>query len=153
MAFHGRQAVRRLTTDVSGYVGLFGSTVFALRAANVRADGPVPAFEQSLLGGAANLRGFDYGYRADDNRAVLSAELRVPLTSPLLLGRFGIKAFVDAGTVYPSGAKLSDQQFDRGVGGGVFMSWAVIRMGLDVAWPVSTDSRKPRWHFGLGVTF
>ena len=153
LQFEHSGTVGRLTTDVSGYVGLFGSTVFALRAANVRADGPVPAFEQSLLGGAANLRGFDYGYRADDNRAVLSAELRVPLTSPLLLGRFGIKAFVDAGTVYPSGAKLSDQQFDRGVGGGVFMSWAVMRMGLDVAWPVSTDSRKPRWHFGLGVTF
>jgi hypothetical protein len=153
LQFEDGNNVARVTTDVSGYVGLFGSTVFALRAANVRADRAVPGFEQSLLGGAANLRGFDYGYRAGDNLAVLSAELRVPLTSPLLLGRFGIKAFVDAGTVYPSGAKLSDQRFDRGVGGGVFMSWAVVRMGLDIAWPVSTDSRKPRWHFGLGVAF
>jgi hypothetical protein len=145
--------VTRWTTDVRGYVGLFGSTVLALRAANIRASEPVPAFEQSLLGGASTLRGYDFGYRAGDNLAVMSAEVRVPLTSPLLMGRFGLKGFLDAGTVYSSGAKLADQRFDRGVGGGVFISWAVVRLGLDVAWPLTGDSRTPRWHFGLGVSF
>jgi hypothetical protein len=48
---------------------------------------------------------------------------------------------------------LSDQVLDRSIGGGAFMSWAVIRMGLDVAWPIGGASSKPRWHFGLGVTF
>ena len=79
----------------------------------------------------------DFGYRAGDNLAAVSAELRVPFTSPVYMGRLGVKAFVDAGTVYPYGAKLSDQTFDRGVGGGVFITWAVIRMGLDVAWPIT----------------
>jgi outer membrane translocation and assembly module TamA len=68
------------------------------------------------------------------------------------VGRFGVKGFVDAGTVYGSGAKLSDQRFDNGIGGGVFFTATVIRAGLDVAWP-NDDSGKPRWHFGLGVTF
>lgn len=149
----GDGSVTRLSTDVRGYVGLFGSTVLALRAVDVRSDRPVPAFEQALLGGAPSLRGYDFGYRAGDNLVAVSAELRVPLTSPLRVGRFGVKGFVDAGTVYPSGSTLAGQHFDRGVGGGVFMSWAVVRMGLDVAWPVSAGSRKPRWHFGLSVAF
>jgi outer membrane protein assembly factor BamA len=153
LRFDGGASIRRISTDVHGYIGLFGSTVLALRAANVNASQMVPAFEQSLLGGTANLRGFDFGYRAGDNLSVISAEVRVPLTSPLLVGRFGVKGFSDAGTVYPAGARLSDQPFDRGAGGGVFMSWAVVNVGLDVAWPISTGSGKPKWHFGLGVTF
>jgi outer membrane translocation and assembly module TamA len=153
LQFDGGTDVTRLGTDVRGYVGLFGSAVLALRAHNIYSADPIPPFEQALLGGTANLRGFDFGYRAGDNLAAFSAELRVPLTSPLFVGKFGVKGFFDAGTVYASGEKLREQAFDRGVGGGVFMSWAVVRMGLDVAWPISTASNKPRWHFGLGVTF
>ena len=145
--------VVRWSTDVRGYVGLLGSTVLALRAANVRVNRAVPAFEQTLLGGASSLRGFDVGYRAGDNLAALSAELRVPITSPLTVGRFGVKVFLDAATAYPHGTTLSDQTFDRGAGGGVFMTWTVLRVGLDLAWPVSGSSHKPRWHFGLGVSF
>lgn len=153
LRFDGGRTVVRLSSDVRGYLGLVGSSVLAVRVANVRADRAVPAFEQSLLGGTANLRGYDFGYRAGDNLAAYSAELRVPLTSPLVLGRLGLKGFIDAGAAYPSGEKLADQRFDRGVGAGVFMSWAVLRMGLDVAWPLGAEARKPRWHFGLGVTF
>ena len=98
------------------------------------------------------LRGYEFGYRAGDNLAALSAELRVPITSPLNVGRLGLKGFVDAGTVYASGAKIGDQTFDRGIGGGVFFTATVVRAGLDVAWPQRGEG-KPRWHFGLGVTF
>ena len=149
----GGTHVTRWSSDARGYIGLFGSTVLALRAAHVDASAAVPAYEQSLLGGTASLRGYDFGYRAGDNLTLLSAELRVPLTSPINLGRFGVKGFVDAGTVYPHDARLANQTFDRGVGGGVFFSWTVVRMGLDVAWPVGGGTTKPRWHFGLGVTF
>ena len=145
--------VARWTTDIRGYVGLFGSSVLALRATSVQSSDQVPAYEQSLLGGSATLRGYEFGYRADDNLAALSAELRVPITSPLSVGKFGIKGFLDAGTVYPAGSALAEQRFDRGIGVGAFMSWAVVRMGLDVAWPVTGDSHKPRWHFGLGASF
>jgi outer membrane protein assembly factor BamA len=145
--------VTRWTTDLRGYVGLFGSTVLGVRAAALTAGGALPSYEQALLGGLSTLRGYDFGYRAGDNLALVSAELRVPLTSPLIMGKFGVKAFIDAGTVYPHGTRLIDREFDRGAGGGVFMSWAVLRMGLDVAWPLRGPTNKPQWHFGLGVTF
>jgi hemolysin activation/secretion protein len=111
----------------------------------------LPPYEQALLGGTSLLRGYEFGYRAGDNLAAMSAEVRVPITSPMNLSRLGVKAFVDWGTVYPHGSKLKDQTFDRGIGGGVFLTATVIRMGLDVAWPRGGGSA--RWHFGLGVTF
>jgi outer membrane protein assembly factor BamA len=153
LRFDGGNHVARWTTDLRGYVGLFGSTVLAVRAATLNAGGVLPPYEQALLGGLSSLRGYDLGYRADDNLAMLSAELRVPLTSPLIVGKLGVKGFVDAGTVYPHGDRLTKQTFDRGAGVGVFMSWAVLRMGLDAAWPIGGPTNKPQWHFGLGVTF
>jgi outer membrane protein assembly factor BamA len=153
LRFDRQRHVVRWTLDLRGYVGLFGSSVLALRGATVSARDTLPAYEQALLGGTSTLRGYDFGYRAGDNLAMVSAEVRVPLTSPLVMGKLGIKGFVDAGTVYPHGARLTDQVLDRGVGAGVFMSWAVLRMGLDVAWPIGGATKKPRWHFGLGVTF
>jgi outer membrane protein assembly factor BamA len=152
LRFPGSRRVARWSSDVRGYVGLIGSSVLAVRAASVRASDALPAYEQALLGGTSMLRGYEFGYRADDNLAVMSAEIRVPVTSPLTVGRFGVKAFVDAGTVYPSAAKLGQQVFDRGVGAGLFVTATVLRAGLDIAWP-QTGSGKPRWHFGLGVTF
>lgn len=140
----------RQTADVQGYVGLFGQTVLALRGLSVTADAHLPPYEQSLLGGAANLRGYDAGYKADDNLAAVSAELRIPLTSPLNIGRFGVKAFVDAGAAYPLGAKMADQNFERGIGGGVYLHLTVISMSLDVA---RSQAGTTRFHFGLGVTF
>lgn len=154
LRFDGDRRIGRWSTDLRGYVGLFGPAVLALRAANVRASGTLPPYEQALLGGGSSLRGYEAGYRAGDNLAALSAELRIPVTSPLSVGRFGVKGFVDAGTVYQAGGRLSDQRFDRGAGAGAFVSWAVLRAGLDVAWPLGQPERSgPRWHFGLGVTF
>jgi outer membrane protein assembly factor BamA len=153
LRFEGAPSIARWSSDVRGYVGLLGSSVLALRVAATRVDDPLPPYELALLGGTSTLRGYDFGYRAGDNLAIMSAELRVPVTSPIHLARFGVKGFLDAGTVYEAGAKLSDQRFDRGAGGGVFMTWTVLNAGLDVAWPLATSSKKPRWHFGLGVTF
>jgi hemolysin activation/secretion protein len=112
----------------------------------------LPSYEQPLLGGMAMPRGYKFGYRVGDNLAATSAEVRVPITSPLHIGRFGVKAFIDAGTVFADGEKLRDQRFDAGIGGGVFVTATVLHAGLDVAWPQRGDS-KPRWHFGLGVSF
>jgi outer membrane protein assembly factor BamA len=152
LRFRAGRRVARTSTDVRGYVGLFRSAVLAVRAVSMHASDPLPEYEQALLGGAATLRGYRFGYRAGDNLAALSAEVRVPITSPLSVGRFGVKTFIDAGTVYAAGSRLGDQRFDRGVGGGVFVTATVFRAGLDVAWPQSGNG-KPRWHFGLGVTF
>jgi outer membrane protein assembly factor BamA len=153
LRFDGGSRIARATTDARGYVGLIRSTVLALRATTSQSKDPLPPYEQAFLGGVPTLRGYDFGYRVGDNLASFSAELRVPFTSPVYMGKFGIKAFLDAGTVYAAGQKLADQELERGVGGGVFITWAVVRMGLDVAWPITQPDRKPHFHFGLGVTF
>jgi len=76
--------------------------------------------------------------------------VRQPLNSPLSVGRFGVKAFMDAGTTWASGGRLRDQEFDRGIGGGVYFGGGPFVMDLDIAWPREGN---PRAHFGLGVTF
>jgi hemolysin activation/secretion protein len=106
--------------------------------------------EQPLLGGSATLRGYRAGHRAGDSLAALSAELRVPLNSPLSAGRFGAKGFVDAGTVWSAGTRLADQPWDRGVGAGVYLGAAVFMLDVDVAWPEEGSARA---HVSLGVTF
>ncbi|MBY0497486.1 MAG: BamA/TamA family outer membrane protein [Cyanobacteria bacterium] len=159
-AIHGVFGIDRVTfdagranqkkADVRGYVGLFGQTVLAVRGVSITTDTAMPLYEHNLLGGAANLRGYDAGYKAGDNLAAASAELRVPLTSPLDVGRFGVKAFVDWGTVYGVGARLSDQTFDRGIGGGAYLHLTVVSLSLDVARSLTGNTR---FHFGMGVTF
>jgi outer membrane protein assembly factor BamA len=140
----------RWRTDVRGYVGIGGSLVLALRAQTVHASAAIPAAEQSLLGGSDSVRGYRTGHRAGDNLAAFSAEVRVPLNSPLSIGRFGVKGFVDAGTAWRAGERLAGQRFDRGIGGGVYAGGGPFLMDLDVAWP---EEGRPRVHFGLGVTF
>lgn len=136
--------------DVRGYVGLFGQLVLAVRGLSITTDTPLPIYEHNLLGGAANLRGYEAGYKAGDNLAAASAELRIPITSPLTVGRFGVKAFVDWGATYGVGEKLSDQTFDRGIGAGAYLHLTAVSVSLDVA---RSQAGNTRYHFGLGVTF
>lgn len=137
--------------DLRGYVGLFGQSVLALRALSLTTDAALPPYEQVLLGGAANLRGYAAGYQADDNLFAVSAEIRVPITSPLSIGRFGVKAFIDSGVAYPAGGQLADQHLvDRGIGGGVYLHLTVVSVSLDIARSRAGDTR---YHFGMGVTF
>lgn len=144
-------SANRRTADVRGYAGLFGQTVLAVRGLLVTSDTALPPYEHALLGGAANLRGYDAGFKANDNLAALSAEIRIPVTSPLSIGRLGVKAFVDAGTAYPFGQKLKDQKnLDRGIGAGAYFHLTVLSLSLDVA---RSREGNTRFHFGLGVTF
>jgi outer membrane protein assembly factor BamA len=140
----------RVFTDARGYIGVGGSLVLALRGQVTRADSALPPPEQPLLGGSDSLRGYRTGYRAGDSMAAVSGEIRVPLNSPVSVGLFGVKGFVDAGTAWTSGQRLSDQRFDRGIGGGIYMGAAGFLLNLDVGWP---QEGKPRVHFGLGIAF
>lgn len=150
MHFDALTASRR-TADLRGYVGLFRGAVLAMRALSITSTRALPPYEQHLLGGSANLRGYDAGFKANDNLAALSAELRVPVTSPLSIGRFGVKAFVDAGTAYAYGEKLRErEQFDRSVGAGAYLHLTVLSLSLDVA---RSRAGNTRFHFGLGTTF
>jgi outer membrane protein assembly factor BamA len=146
----GEGRAGRWLTDVRGYVGIGGSRVLALRAQLARSDASLPLAEQPMLGGSESLRGYPTGYRAGDNMAAGTIEIRQPLNSPLSVGRFGVKAFVDAGTTWTSGTRMGDQPFDRGIGGGLYLGVGPFMMDLDVAKP---EEGRVRAHFGMGVTF
>ena len=92
-----------MALDARGYLGLVRQTVLAVRAQSVTASRALPPFEQQLLGGMASLRGYDVGSQVGDNLAAMSAELLMPITSPLSLARLGVKLFADTGTVYAAG--------------------------------------------------
>jgi len=149
VTFDGGEANQK-KLDVRGYLGLFRQMVLAVRGLSVITDAPLPIYEHNLLGGAPNLRGYEAGYKAGDNLGAASVELRIPITSPLNVGRFGVKAFVDWGTIYAVGDKLSDQSFERGIGGGAYLHLTIVSLSLDVA---RSDTGNTRFHFGMGVTF
>jgi len=150
LSFDAGMANRR-TADVRGYLGLFGQSVLAVSGLFVTSTAPLPDYEKGLLGGGSTLRGYHAGYRAGDNLAAVTAELRVPVTSPLSVGRFGVKAFIDAGAAYPYGDALRDQRLHRGYGGGAYLHLTILSLSIDVA--RGDDTGHTRWHFGLGVTF
>ena len=131
-------------------MGLIGQTILVLRALHDGADRPLPPYLQPLLGGMDTLRGFEAGHAVGDTLAAGSAELRVPLTSPLSLGKLGVSVFMDAGKVYNAGEHFSDHPLERGVGGSVWFSAAVFRLSLAVAHGIGGDTRV---HFGTTLSF
>ena len=155
-AVYGRAAwehigsANRLDLDGRGYVGLFGQTVLALRATRSDADRPLPLYLKPLLGGMANLRGFRAGEDAGDSLMATSAEVIVPLTTPLSVGRIGVSAFTDAGVVYDKGQRLADQPWKQGFGGSVWFSAAFVRVNVAVAHGRGSSTRV---HVGANVTF
>ncbi len=88
--FASGPARQRTTLDGRGYLGLFGSSVLAVRAMHGRADGPLPPYEQWLLGGPSSVRGFRTGSFVGDRVAAGSIELRLPFSSPLRVGKTGV---------------------------------------------------------------
>jgi outer membrane protein assembly factor BamA len=133
-----------------GYVGLFGQSVLVVRALRDDADKPRPVYLQPMLGGLANLRGFKAGTAVGDTLVAGSVEVRLPLTSPLRIGKIGVNVFVDAGTVYSKSERLANQTLKRGVGAGLWFSAAFVRMNLAVAHGLGATTRV---HFGGTLSF
>jgi outer membrane protein assembly factor BamA len=148
--FSSGPPINRYRNEARGYLGVYGQSVLAVRALHQRVDRPLPLYEQALLGGASILRGHRAGSFAGDNLFASSIELRVPLSSPMGVGRLGVSAFADAGAVYNHGEKLRDATFHRGVGGGVFMLATLFQLNLDVAYGIDN---KVRVHFMTGFSF
>ena len=96
-----------------------------------------------MLGGAASLRGFRAGSAIGDTLVSSSAELRLPLTSPLSVGKLGVSAFVDAARLYDKGERLGDREFERGIGAGVWFSATFLRLNLYVAHGVRPIDASP----------
>ena len=149
LKFDAGKATRN-TADLQGFVGLIRQPVLALRALFITSADPIPPYEQSLLGGSSTLRGFDAGFEANDNLVLYSAELRIPFTSPMSIGRTGVRVFSDWGATYAAGAKFKDQTLHNGYGAGLYLQLTILTMGFDVA---HTDTGNTRFMFDMGVTF
>jgi outer membrane protein assembly factor BamA len=143
-------SVNRIDLDARGYVGVFRQNVLAVRAYKTDSDAPLPAYLKPLLGGLANLRGFAAGTAVGDTLVATSAELIVPLTSPLSIGKFGVNTFVDAAAIYDKGSFLADQTWKQGYGGGVWFSAAFLRRNVVVAHGRGSTTRV---HFGANLSF
>jgi outer membrane protein assembly factor BamA len=140
----------RTEVDANGYIGLYRGTVLALRAVREDFSRPAPAFYKSILGGSRNLRGFRAGRAVGDTLVAGSVELRIPTTSPLRIARFGYSVFMDAGTTYDKGQRFRDQNLERGVGGGIWMTAPLFRFSVAVARGIGSGMRA---HIGAGLTF
>ena len=142
-------AVNQTSLDARGYLGLTGQSVLVVRALREDADRPVPPYLKFMLGGSPNLRGFRRGTAVGDTLVASSIELRVPLSSPLRIGKVGVSAFVDVGKMYDKGQRFDDQKFERGIGGAVWFSAAFLRLNVAVAHGIGGTTRV---HVGTTVS-
>ena len=113
-------------------------------------DRPLPPYLQPELGGLSTLRGFRAGSFVGDTLVASSAEIIVPLTSPLKIGRMGVTVFTDVGTVYDKGERFADQTLNQGYGGSVWFAAAFLRLNIAVAHGVGSSTRV---QIGGNVTF
>ena len=110
----GGASVGRTRLEARAYKGVVGQAVFSVRALYQGADRSLPVYEQSFLGGGATVRGYSLGQFIGDNVAVGSAELRMPLTSPLDIGNAGVSLFFDTGAAYDVGQRIRKTRFHQG---------------------------------------
>jgi outer membrane protein assembly factor BamA len=137
----GVRTVTQPRLDARLFLGLFGQTVVALRARYQGASAAVPIYAQPLVGGGVSVRGHRVGAQAGDRLAAASAELRLPLNSPMSFGKTGVRLFVDSGAVFDVDERLRKTQFLQGVGVGVFVSAAFINLQLDVGHDLHGSAR------------
>jgi outer membrane protein assembly factor BamA len=150
LAFDSGSALNRMELDGRGYIGLFGQNVLIVRAYKADADGPLPPYLKLLFGGIGTVRGFRSGNRIADTIVAGSAEVLVPLTSPLNIARLGVSGFVDAGAAYDKGQRFADQPLERGIGGSVWVTAAFLRFSVAVAHGIGGSTRV---HVGGTVSF
>jgi outer membrane protein assembly factor BamA len=150
LSFANTPDANRVDADVRGYLALFGQTVLMIRGQWEGSGQGLPPYLRPLLGGVANLRGFSAGSAAGDTLVGATAELRVPLTSPLDIAKLGVSAFLDTATVYDRGQHVRDQHFERGTGAGVWLSAAFVRFDLYVAHALGGSTRA---QFAASVSF
>jgi outer membrane protein assembly factor BamA len=146
----GTGALYRTSIDASGYLGLVRQATLAVRVVREDASEHMSPYFKSMLGGTANLRGFHAGEFAGDTLVAGSAELRIPTSSPIDVGKLGIGLFADAGTVYNKGQRYEDQTLKQGYGAGLFLSAPVFILNLDVAHGKGSGTRV---YFGGGFSF
>lgn len=143
-------SANRYSLEGRGYLGFIGQSVLEGRVLRQDSDRPLPPYLQPQLGGLRTLRGFATGSFVGDTLVAMSAELVVPLTSPLKIWKVGVSTFVDSGTVYDKGERFSDQSLEEGYGAGVWFAAAFLRVNVAVAHGRGASTRV---HVGGNVTF
>jgi outer membrane protein assembly factor BamA len=143
--------INRYTADARGYLRLFGQPVLAGRALYRKADATLPPYERLLIGGSSSLRGFRTGEFDGDKTLSTSGELRIPITSVISGGKFGVTVFADAAKAVNFNEKLSDAKWQRGAGAGVFLIASVVRLNFDVSH--GFDGGGTRVHLSSGFAF
>ncbi|MEQ1911966.1 MAG: BamA/TamA family outer membrane protein [Vicinamibacterales bacterium] len=141
LSVRNSSAPTRTLLDANGYIGGPGASTIAVRVYRDASSMAVPAYLKVLRGRDGTLRGYRAGTVAGDSTAAGTLELRLPVSSPLNIGKFGVRGFVDAATAYDAGQSLRRQHFERGIGGGVWFTATVIRLALDVAHGSSGSTR------------
>lgn len=145
-----RDPFTRTSIDANAYLGLIRQVVLLGRVVRHDASVSQPAYFKYLLGGTSNLRGFEAGAFAGDTLVAGTLELRMPFTSPLSVGKTGLRVFADAGTAYDKGQRYEDQTLQRGYGAGLFFNAAVFQMTIDVAHGKGAGTR---FRVGGGFSF
>lgn len=140
----------RSELDTRAYLGAPFHSVVVVRGLAHTSSVPLPLALKPMLGGVASLRGLRAGSEVGDTLVAASAEWRVPLNSPLSVGKVGVSAFLDVASVHDKGRRVYDQQFERGIGGGAWLSAAVFRVNIAVARGVN---RGTRVHLTLSSSF
>jgi outer membrane protein assembly factor BamA len=143
-------AVNRVHVESRAYLGLVGQATLAVRGLFEDANRGLPPYLESMLGGWSNLRGFAAGSFVGDALVAGSLELRVPLTSALDLGKLGVSVFVDEGTTYLKGQRLSNAAWHTGTGGSVWLAATILQLAVSVA---RSNVGGVRVNVGGGVTF
>lgn len=148
----GSLSTNRYTTDARGYLRLIGQPVLAGRVQYFTADDLLPLHERWLVGGSDTLRGFRAGSFHGTKALVTSAELRIPVTSVISGGKFGLTIFHDAAKVGDNEVRLKDATWNRSAGAGVFLIASVFRVNLDVGREIRKDGGT-RLHLSSGFAF
>jgi outer membrane protein assembly factor BamA len=147
----GADRINRYETDARGYLRVIGQAVVAGRAQYFTSDAMLPPYERLLLGGSANLRGFETGTFIGDRMVVTSGELRVPLTSVLHGAKLGVSAFLDVSKITDFGTSLKDVAWQRGAGAGLFIIAPLVKLNFDIAH--GFDGGGTRLNLGTGFSF
>ncbi len=82
---------------------------------------------------------------------VTSVEIRAPLTSPMGIGKTGVRIFYDSGVAWNVEQRRQDLPFQQGAGAGVFIAAPLFRINLDAAANLSGGGG--RVHFTAGFSF
>jgi len=150
LRFDAGDRTNRTRVDARGYLGLIRQTILVGRVVREDANRPLPPYLKSLLGGWSSLRGFKAGSFVGDTMVNGSLELRVPLSSPLSVGKLGVSVFIDKGTAYDKGERYRDQTLRTGIGAGAWVTLAAFQLGVAVAHGRGADTR---FTFAGGLTF